>query len=68
MHTKNLSMPEDALVNMLKTLPVHALIEIFWRTFVESDTSPLTEDEREELEKGKTESAKGKTIKWTDIK
>jgi len=66
MSNKTLSMPEEALVSMLRTLPEDVLADIFWKTLVESDVSPLTEEEREELEKGKREFEKGETIKWKD--
>jgi len=68
MGSKILSMPEETLISMLKTLPENALIDIFWKTLVESDTSPLTQEEREELEKGKIELAKGETIKWEKLR
>ncbi len=68
MGSKILSMPEEALISMLKTLPENALIDIFWKTLVESDTSPLTQEEREELEKGKIEFEKGETIKWEKLR
>ncbi len=68
MSTKTLDMPEDALINMLKALPEDTLIEIFWKTLVESDVSPLTDEEKEEIEKGKIEYEKGETIKWSDLK
>jgi hypothetical protein len=61
-------MPEDALINMLKALPEDALIDIFWKTLVESDISPLTDEEKKEIEKGKIEYEKGETIKWEDLK
>ena len=43
MSTKIVPMPEDAVINMLKTLPEDVLIDIFWKTLVESDVSPLIE-------------------------
>ncbi len=64
MSSKTLSMPEEALVSMLKTLPEDVLVDIFWKTLVESDVSHLTKEEREELEKGKKEFEKGETVKW----
>ena len=56
-------MPEDSIVAMLKTLPEDILIDIFWKTMVESDTSPLTDEEKEEMERGKKEFERGETIK-----
>jgi len=66
--TKTLTMPEDAVVNMLKTLPEDILIDVFWRTVVESDISALSKEERELISKGKLEHKKGETIKWQDLR
>lgn len=68
MSSKTLTLPEDAIVNMLRTLPENILVEIFWKTFVESDISPLTHEEREEIEKGKIEFKKGESIKWEKLR
>lgn len=68
MSTKIVPMPEDAVINMLKTLPEDTLIDIFWKTLVESDVSPLTAEERKEMEKGKDEFEKGETIKWENLR
>lgn len=68
MGTKIVPMPEDAVINMLKTLPEDTLIDIFWKTLVESDVSPLTAEERKEMEKGKDEFVKGETIKWENLR
>jgi len=68
MSTKILSMPEDALINMLKTLPEETLLDIFWKTLAEYDIYPLTDEEREEIRKGKEELVKGETIKWADLR
>ena len=62
--TKTLKMPEDALVVLLKTLKEETLVDIFWKTLVESDTSPLTIEEKTALRKGKKEFNKGDTIRW----
>jgi hypothetical protein len=68
MGTKTLTMPEDAIVNMLKTLPEDILIDVFWRTVVESDIAALTKEEKELISKGKLEHKKGETIKWQDLR
>lgn len=68
MGTKTLTMPEDALVGMLKTLPEDILVDVFWRTVVESDLSPLSREERELVSKGKREHKKGETIKWQNLR
>jgi hypothetical protein len=68
MTTKTVSMPEDVVINMLKTLPEKDLIDIFWKTLAEWDVSPLTDEEREEIRKAKKELKKGETLKWENIK
>ena len=68
MGSKTLTMPEDALVNMLKTLPEDVLIEVFWRTVVTNDTDSLLSDEKEAIATGREELEKGETVKWEDIK
>ncbi len=67
MNTKNLSIPEDTIINMLKRLPKDVLVDIFWKTLVESDTTPLTLEEKEDIEKGIKEFQNRNTIKWKDI-
>jgi ubiquinone biosynthesis protein Coq4 len=61
-------MPEEAMINLLKTLPEDALVEVFWKTLVESDVSPLTDEEKKEIEKGKVEFQKGETIRWENLR
>ena len=56
MGTKTLTMPEDIL------------IDVFWRTVVESDVTALTKEEKELISKGKLEHKKGETIKWQDLR
>lgn len=68
MTTKTLSIPEDSLVNMLKTLPAKKLIDIFWKTLVEVDVSPLTEEEKKALKAGREELRKGETIRWEKLR
>jgi hypothetical protein len=65
---KTLPLPEDALVKMLKALPEKALVDIFWKVLVESDTSALTPEDKEAIEEAKLELAKGETVKWEDIR
>jgi hypothetical protein len=64
----NLIIDEDAIINMLKTLPEETLLDIFWKTLAGYDISPLTDEEREGIRKGREELEKGETIKWADLK
>lgn len=68
MGTETLSMPEDALVNMLKALPEDTLIRIFWKIVAKFDISPLTSEEREDVRRARIELEKGETTKWKDLK
>jgi len=68
MTTKTLSMPEDVVVNMLKTLPKKDLINIFWKTIAKSDVSPLRDEEREDIKQAKKEFKKRETLKWENIR
>jgi hypothetical protein len=68
MLAKTLTIPEDAMVNMLKTLPDDILVEVFWKALVESDVSPLTHEEKEEIDNVRVEFKKGETIKWDSLK
>ena len=67
MTIKTLSMPEEVVINMLKTLPKEDLINIFWKTIAESDVSPLGDKEREDTQQAKKEFHKGETKKWEDL-
>ncbi len=68
MTTKTLSISEDFLVNMLKTLPEKKLIEVFWKSLIEVDVSPLVEEEKKALKIVKDEFKKGKTIRWESLR
>jgi hypothetical protein len=63
-----ITIPEKAIVNILKDLPENILRNIFWKTFVSYDDSPLTDIEKKSLAKAKLELKKGETIKWQGIK
>lgn len=67
MSIKTLAMPEDAFVNMLNALPEETLVEIFWKTLLGSDISPLIGEEKEDVRKGIIEYEKGETIPWKDL-
>jgi len=65
--TATISIPENAIVNILKDLPENVLTDIFWKTFVSCDDSSLTESEKKSIAKAKEEFKKGETIKWQSI-
>jgi hypothetical protein len=68
MTSKTLTLPEDVVINMLKTLHEDTLLDIFWQTLVESDISPLTLEEKEAIEQDKNDFNKRETIKWADLR
>ena len=68
MPAKTLTIPEDALVNILKTLPEDELMDVFHKTVVESDTSPLSKIEKAELKSARKELTRKETIRWKDLR
>ena len=67
MTIKTLSMPEEVVINMLKTLPKEDLINIFWKTIAESDVPTIGDEEREAIQQAKKDFLKGETQKWEDL-
>jgi len=63
MSVKTLSIPEDSLVDMLKTLPEKNLVNVFWKALAVLDTSPLTKEEKKAVKKARAEFTKEETIK-----
>ena len=55
---------QDTLLELLKSQPEPILIQLFDQLIVSSDTSPLTDEERVEIENAKKEYYNGETIKW----
>ena len=68
MTIKTVSMPEDVVINLLRTLPEEDLVDIFWKSLVKSDISPLTEEEENDIRKAKKELEKGETVSWEDLR
>ncbi len=54
-----ISVPEEAIINMLKTLLEDVLVNLFWKTLIEYDDSPLTNEKREEIEKAYSQKKLG---------
>ncbi len=67
MTIKTVSMPEDVVINLLRTLP-EDITDIFWKSLVKSDVSPLTEEEKNDIKKAKKELEKGETVSWENIR
>ena len=64
MEVKNVSIPIDIIIELLKKLNEEAKQEIFEKVFLEEDTTPLTMEEKYEIEKAEKKLKNGKTIPW----
>jgi hypothetical protein len=64
MREDSLTIPQNSLLEMLKYQPESVLIELFDNLIVSSDLSPLTDEEKSEIEHAKEEFYKGETIAW----
>lgn len=63
-----IAVSENAIINILKDIPENILADIFWKTLVSNDDTPLSESENRSIIKAKEEFKKGETIRWQDIK
>jgi hypothetical protein len=59
---------EDKKKKKTPPLPEDILIDIFWKTVVESDISPLTRTEKKRVETGKKEFILRETARRKDLK
>ncbi|WP_456324821.1 hypothetical protein [Desulfonauticus submarinus] len=64
MEVKNVSIPIDIIIELLKKLSEEAKQEVFEKVFLEEDTSPLTIEEKYVIEKSEIELKNGETIAW----
>ncbi len=64
MKVKNVSIPIDIIIELLKKLNEEEKQEIFEKVFLEEDTSPLTIEEKQEIEKAEQELKNKETISW----
>ena len=65
---KTILIPENSIVEMLKALPEDSLIEIFSQVLMQSDVSPLTEEEKSSYNKALKEYEKGDALSWENLK
>jgi len=65
---KTILIPENSIIDMLKALPQDTLVDIFSKTLVQSDISPLTAEEEASYKKALKEYEKGEVISWEDLK
>ena len=64
MKVKNVSIPIDIIIELLKKLSEEAKQEVFEKVFLEEDAAPLTMEEKYEIEKAEIELKNGETISW----
>jgi hypothetical protein len=62
--TKTLSISQDSIVAMLKELPEDVLVDLFSKMLVQSDSSPLTDEELSSYKGALKEREKGETVRW----
>jgi hypothetical protein len=65
---KTVSISEDSIIAMLKGLPENTLMDIFAKMLVQSDTSPLTDEEETSYKEALEQHEKGEVINWEDLK
>jgi len=59
-----LTIPQNSLLDILKFQPESVLIQLFDSLMVNSDSSPLTDEEKIEIDLAKAEYYNGETISW----
>ena len=65
---KTVSISQDSIIAMLKGLPENALMDIFSKMLIESDTSPLNDEEEPSYREALQEHEKGQTVNWENWK
>jgi len=65
---KTVSISEDSIIAMLEGLPKDALMDIFSKMLIQSDTSPLTDEEETSYKEALRQHKKGEIINWEDLK
>ena len=64
---KTVLISEDSIIAMLRGLSEDALLDIFSKVLVESDTSPLTDEENASYREALKEHERGKLVSWRDV-
>ena len=65
---KTILIPENSIIEMLKALPEDALMDIFSKILVQSDRSPLTDEEEASYKEASKEYEEGEVISWENLK
>jgi hypothetical protein len=68
MPVKRIKISENSIISMLKGIPDDILADIFMKTLVKGDSSPLGNEEKNALKKAKKEKECGDTINWQNIR
>jgi len=66
MNTRKVSLPIEAIVNLLKSLDEKSREKIFEEVFLEYDTSPLSKEEEKALNTAINEYKREETISWNN--
>ena len=64
MEQEKITIPKESLIDILRAQPESVIYELFENLLVSSDTSPLTDEEKADIEIAKSEYLKGETIIW----
>lgn len=64
MNTKQVSLPIEVIVDLLRSLDSQAREEIFREVFIDCDTEPLSPEEEASLKTAVNEYQNGETIRW----
>jgi hypothetical protein len=64
MQAQSVSLPQNAIIGLLKELPEDALRSIFWQVFTEFEDHALDDEERDDLRIANDDWKKGETIEW----
>ena len=64
---KTVSISEDSIMAVLKDLPEDVLVELLSRVLVQSDSSPLTDDELRSYQVALREHGRGEAVKCEDL-
>jgi hypothetical protein len=64
MAQESLTIPQNSLLEMLRFQPESVLIRLFDNLLVKSDSSRLTDEEKNDIEQAKSEYYNGETIQW----
>lgn len=65
---KTVLISEDSIIAMLRGLSEDTLLDIFSKMLIESDTSPLTDEENASYREALKEHERGELVSWHDLK